>query len=76
MNPAMLLRRSNNSNPAKAGGFPLSPLAFLQAEAVPQVPGAERLLDVLTIRPEYNDMVTAILGSVYIADDLPAALAL
>ena len=72
----MLLRLSSISTPKKAGVFLLFLSALAHAESVPQVPGAERLLDVLTIRPEYNQIVTAMLGSVYIADDLASALKL
>lgn len=70
------LKAIEHLNAQKSGRVSFIPVGLSQTESVSQVPGAQRLLDVLTIQPEYFEIVTAILGSVYIADDLPAALKL
>jgi chromosome segregation protein len=60
----------------KSGRVSFIPVGLSHADTASQVPGAERLLDIITIRTEYNDIVSAFLGNIYITDDLPAALKL
>ncbi len=74
--PRDALKAIEHLNSAKNGRVSFIPLGLSQANAGPQVPGAERLLDVLTIRPEYTTIVTAILGNIYIAENISAALEL
>ena len=60
----------------KSGRVSFIPVGLSRTDTASHVQGTERLLDVLTIQPEYEDIITAFLGNVFIVDDLSTALKL
>ncbi len=74
--PDIALRAIEHLRNGKSGRVAFIPLTTGGAPEAEQMPDSVRLTEVLTIKAGYADMVNAILGSVYIVDDLPAALRL
>jgi len=72
--PQDALKAIEHLSANKNGRVSFIPAGLSLPNTAAHITGAERLIDVLNIRPEYNEIVTAILGNVYIADDLTAAL--
>jgi chromosome segregation protein len=60
----------------KSGRVSFIPVGLSQTDTTSQIQGTERLLDVLTIQPEYKEIITAFLGNVFIVEDLSTALQL